>query len=136
MNTIQYRDVGRIFPEVRTIFQISPPPPPTPNLTGGNTHIDIIVLWRQAQVKITCSHFISSCLLSAHIFKYIIKIQMKTNFLMWEKRDCGFQNRTTNSPLFQEKYSKESNRVKWSWGILCCRCCFIFRLCSVTESKL
>ena len=38
----EIRDVARIFPEVRTFFQISLPPPPTPNLTGRSTHIDII----------------------------------------------------------------------------------------------
>ena len=41
----EIRSVDRIFPEVRTFFQISPPPPPlptTPNLTGRSTHIDVI----------------------------------------------------------------------------------------------
>ena len=38
----EIRGVARIFPEVRTFFQISLPPPPTPNLTGRSTHIDII----------------------------------------------------------------------------------------------
>ena len=105
MNTVQYRGVARIFPEVHTIFKSPYPPPPSPLPTN---------------MKITCSHFIPSSLLSACILKYIIKIHMKTNFLMWEKRVCFLENRSsgvekTNSPLFQEKYSKESNRDKTEW---------------------
>ena len=40
----EIRSVDRIFPEVRTFFQISPPPPlpTTPNLTGRSTHKDVI----------------------------------------------------------------------------------------------
>ena len=39
----EIRSVDRIFPEVRTFFQISHPPlPTTPNLTGRSTHIDVI----------------------------------------------------------------------------------------------
>ena len=46
---------------------------------------------------------------------------MKTDFLMLWKRVFCFENRLsgvkkTNSPLFKEKYSKESNRVKQNWG--------------------
>ena len=46
---------------------------------------------------------------------------MKTNFLMLWKRVFCFENRLsgvkkTNSLLFKEKYSKESNRVKQNWG--------------------
>ena len=41
----EIRGVARIFPELRTFFSNlpSPPPsPPTPNLTGRSTHIDVI----------------------------------------------------------------------------------------------
>ena len=37
----EIRGVARIFPEVRTFFSNSPPPPPTPNLTGRSTHIEV-----------------------------------------------------------------------------------------------
>ena len=64
-----FRGVARIFPEVRRVFQISPPSPYTiPNLTGRSTRIDVIILGllrRQAWVKITSSRFIPSRLLSA-----------------------------------------------------------------------
>ena len=55
-----------------------------------------------------------------------------TDFLMWRKRVCCFENllsdvQKTNSPVFWEKYSKESNRVERNWGNLyCSRCCFNF----------
>ena len=39
----EIRGVARIFPEVsRFFFKSLPPRPPTPNLTGRSTHIDII----------------------------------------------------------------------------------------------
>ena len=80
------RGVARSLPVVRTVFQISlsppPPRPTTPNLTDRSTHIDVIILClqrRQAWVKITCSRFIPSRLLSP------FKIQTKTDFLIWRK---------------------------------------------------
>ena len=74
---IPSRGVARIFSEVRKIFQISLPPPQTPNLTGKSICIDVIMLSfvyckDRPWVEITCSRFIPSRLPSARIFKFII----------------------------------------------------------------
>ena len=110
------RGVARIFPEVRTIFQI-PPRHKFDRQKHSHWHNRALLclLRGQAWVKITCSCFIPSCLLSVCIFKYIIKIKNK-NQLNLENRFSGVEK--TSSPLFQEKYSKELNRVKRNLGNL------------------
>ena len=80
-------------------------PPPRPQLdwekhSHGHNRALLCLLRGQAWVKITCSCFIPSCLLSVRIFKYIIKIKnknqlsdvgekgviWKTDFRVWEKQ--------------------------------------------------
>ena len=99
------RGVARIFPEVRKISQNPPPPPPRHKFdrqkhSHWHNRALLCLLRGQAWVKITCSCFIPSCLLSVRIFKNIIKIKnksqlsdvgekgviWKTNFRVWKKQ--------------------------------------------------
>ena len=88
----QYSTIqGRSQDFSRGTHNFSHPPPPRPQFdrqkhSHWHNRALLCLLQRQAWVKITCSCFIPSCLLSVRIFKYIIKIQTKTNFLIWEKR--------------------------------------------------
>ena len=119
-STIQ--GIARIFPEVRTIFQ---PPPPRPQFdrqkdSHWHNRALLCLLRRQAWVKIICSCFIPSCLLSVCIFKYIIKIQPKTNFLMWEIRvlfwkpifGCGKNRQSVVSGKILQRIKQSSKELR------------------------
>ena len=89
----------------------------------------LCLLRRQAWVKMTCSRFIPSRLLSERIFKYIIYDSNENQLLvlMCEKRVCCFENlqllKVKKKTVRKEKYSKESKRVKRNWDNSYCRCC-------------
>ena len=131
--TLSYRGQGLSKDFTRGTHSFSNlPPPPSPHNSKFD-RLDVIILCllrRQAWVKITCSRFIPSRLLSARIFKYTIQDSNENRLSDVAEKSLLFWKATFECPKNKQSgiLRKILQRIKNAIEAIydCRRCCFNF----------